>query len=43
MRSALLNVMVSAATKAGRDAKPRVLVVDPWTCALSPAPAKGGT
>ncbi len=29
--------------KAGRDAKPRVLVVDPWTCALSPAPTKGGT
>jgi prepilin-type N-terminal cleavage/methylation domain-containing protein len=28
--------------KAGRDTKPRVLVVDPWTCALSPAPTKGG-
>lgn len=29
--------------KAGRDARPRVLVIDPWTCALSPAPTKGGT
>jgi len=28
--------------KAGPDAKPRVLVVDPWTCAVSPAPTKGG-
>lgn len=24
-------------------AKPRVLLVDPWTCAVSPAPVKGGT
>jgi prepilin-type N-terminal cleavage/methylation domain-containing protein len=29
--------------KVSRDAKPRVLVVDPWTCALSSAPTKGGT
>lgn len=28
--------------KSGPDAKPRVLVVDPWTCALSSAPTKGG-
>lgn len=25
------------------DAKPRVLVVDPWTCALSPVAPKGGS
>lgn len=24
-------------------AKPRFLLVDPWTCAVSPAPAKGGS
>lgn len=28
--------------RAGADAKPRVLVIDPWTCALSAVPAKGG-
>lgn len=27
----------------GADAKPRLLVIDPWTCALSPAPAKGSS
>ncbi|MBI2514208.1 MAG: hypothetical protein HYV96_19725 [Opitutae bacterium] len=29
--------------KTSPDAKPRLLVVDPWTCALSPAPTKGGS
>lgn len=28
-------------TEAG--GKPRLLLVDPWTCAVSPAPAKGGS
>ncbi|MBX3736849.1 MAG: prepilin-type N-terminal cleavage/methylation domain-containing protein [Candidatus Didemnitutus sp.] len=28
--------------RVGTEGKPRVLVVDPWTCALSPAPTKGG-